>query len=143
MDSITDPDHSNTAGAGEPVSARPDQTTVGAGETIGAQPDELTLGSGDFVGADPDLTTVAEGEPVAAEPGQPTTIGPDIPKAGAESTNGTPSHVGRYCVRSVLGEGGFGTCVPGLRRATGARRRGQGAAPQACPRPGGGRVVPR
>jgi eukaryotic-like serine/threonine-protein kinase len=109
MDSITDSDHSNTVGAGKPASARPDQTTVGAGETIGAQPDEMTVGSGDFVGADPDQTTVAEGESVAAEPGQVTTIGTGGVVAGVEFATGIPTHVGRYRVRALLGEGGFGT----------------------------------
>ncbi len=69
----------------------------------------MTVGSGDFVGADPDQTTVAEGEPVAAEPGQDTTIGSGEPVAGALFAAGIPTHVGRYRVRSLLGEGGFGT----------------------------------
>ena len=109
MDNITDPNHSNTVGAGKPVSAQPDQSTVGAGETMDAQPEELTVGTGDFVGADPDQTTVAESDPVAAEPGQLTTMGAGEPGAAAEFAVGIPTHVGRYRVRSLLGEGGFGT----------------------------------
>ena len=109
MDSELEPDQSRTVGAGKPVSALPDQSTVGGDQTVGAQPEEMTVGSGDFVGADLDQTTADEVEPVAPEPGLATTIGSAATGAEAEFTGGVPTHVGRYRVRSLLGEGGFGT----------------------------------
>src|SRR5262245_4919222 len=40
--------------------------------------------------------------------GQTTTVEADAPIAAVEWKNLLPSHIGRYSVRSVLGEGGFG-----------------------------------
>ena len=42
--------------------------------------------------------------------GQTTTVGADELVSAIMWKTGIPSHVGRYCVRSLLGEGGFG-CV--------------------------------
>ena len=40
--------------------------------------------------------------------GQTTTVGSDEPDSAAERHSELPSHVGRYRIQSVLGEGGFG-----------------------------------
>ena len=40
--------------------------------------------------------------------GQATTVGSEEPISASEWKPGLPSHVGRYRIRSVLGEGGFG-----------------------------------
>jgi eukaryotic-like serine/threonine-protein kinase len=40
--------------------------------------------------------------------GQTKTVGADEPVSAFEWKTDLPSHVGRYCIRSVLGEGGFG-----------------------------------
>src|SRR5262249_31061224 len=44
----------------------------------------------------------------ASEFGQTTTVGADEPVSPAQWKAECPAHVGRYSVRSVLGEGGFG-----------------------------------
>ena len=61
--------------------------------------------------------------------GKTITAGSDEPAAATGGKEEFPSHVGRYRVRVPAGRGRIRQGLPGLRRATGAPGRGQGAAP--------------
>ena len=97
MDSSADPDQTTVVEAGEPRSAGLGQaTTLGANEN-----GPLTTG---------DATTVAGPEPLAMVPGLAQLA--ELRRSRGRGEGGRdaeiPLNVGRYRVKSLLGEGGFG-----------------------------------